>query len=233
MTVARTTLAEQVAAGLIREIERMGLQVGDEIPPEGEIAREFGVNRLAVREAIRTLSAREILVSSQGRPARVSTPSAGVLAQMLDFRVRQQSLDLEDILDTRRVVECELARLAALRVGEGTAEASAAAALLDEMAQSVTDMDRFVELDVRFHAAIAEAADTRLLQLILVSLESVLLRARRSTFAARESRGEGHKAALTAHRTILQAIEDGDPDKAASAMEEHLRETRRDVDQDD
>lgn len=88
--VARTTLAEQVATGLIGEIERTGLQVGDEIPPEAKIARQFGVNRLAVREAIRTLSAREILVSSQGRRARVNTPSAGVLAQMLDFRVRQQ-----------------------------------------------------------------------------------------------------------------------------------------------
>lgn len=229
MTVARTTLAEQVATGLIREIERTGLQVGDKIPPEAEIAKDFGVNRLAVREAIRTLSAREILVSSQGRPARVSTPSAGVLAQMLDFRVRQQSLDLEDILDTRRVVECELARLAAHRVQEGAADVSEAAELLEEMAQATADMDRFVELDVRFHAAIAAAADTRLLQLILASLETVLLRARRSTFAARERRGEGHVAAVTAHRSILQAIENGEPETAARAMEEHLRETRRDV----
>lgn len=233
MAVARTTLAEQVATGLIREIERRGLQVGDEIPPEAEIAREFGVNRLAVREAIRTLSAREILVSSQGRPARVSTPSASVLAQMLDFRVRQQSLDLADILDTRHVVECELARLAARRVGEGVADVSAATALLEEMTEAVEDVDRFVELDVQFHAAIAVAADTRLLQLILASLETVLLRARRSTFAARERRGEGHKATITAHWSILQAIEAGEPEAAALAMKEHLRETRRDVDQED
>jgi GntR family transcriptional repressor for pyruvate dehydrogenase complex len=79
MSVARTTLADQVAEGLIAQIGRMGLNVGDEIPPESEIAQEFGVNRLVVREAIRTLAAREILVSSQGRPARVSTPSARTL----------------------------------------------------------------------------------------------------------------------------------------------------------
>lgn len=70
MAVRRTTLFDQVASEIITLIEETGLKPGDEVPPEGELAARFGVNRLAVREAIRALAAREILVSSQGgRPA--------------------------------------------------------------------------------------------------------------------------------------------------------------------
>ncbi|PSL00379.1 GntR family transcriptional repressor for pyruvate dehydrogenase complex [Haloactinopolyspora alba] len=229
MNLSRTTLADQVAKELITRIERDGLRPGDEIPPESELAQEFGVNRLVVREAVRTLVAREILISSQGRPSRVSVPSARVFAEMLDFRVAQQSLDLDDLLETRRLIECELARLAAERVNRGVVSIDSASEILDQMAESAGDRERFVELDVRFHALIAEASGATFLQLILSSLESVLLRARRSTYATRERRNEGHDAAVTAHGHILRAVRAGQPAEAAAAMEEHLRETQRDV----
>ncbi len=229
MTVSRTTLADQVAKELIARIERDGLRAGDEIPPEAELAQEFGVNRLVVREAVRTLVAREILVSSQGRPSRVSTPSARVLAEMLDFRVAQQSLDLDDLLATRRVIECELARLAAQRVQQDDVTLGSLPNVLADMGEAADDREQFVELDVRFHAMIAEAAGATFLQLILASLESVLLRARRSTYAARERRNEGHDATVTAHAQILRAIEAGRPGDAAEAMEQHLRAAQDDV----
>lgn len=229
MSVTRTTLAGQVASELVERIDRMGLRPGAAIPPESELVEEFGVNRLVVREAIRMLTAREILVSSQGRQARVSTPSARVLAQMLDFRVRQQSLSLEDILQTRRLLECEVSRLAARNVRAGEASMTEAAALLEEMTEAVDDRDRFVDLDVKFHGAISEAAGSELLRLILTSFESILLRARRSTYDAREARGEGHGVTLRAHKSVLRAIEAGDEQQAAAAMEEHLHETRRDI----
>ncbi|WP_129667929.1 FadR/GntR family transcriptional regulator [Phytoactinopolyspora endophytica] len=229
MRVVRTTLAEQVASELVERIERMALRPGDPIPPESQLAEDFGVNRLVVREAIRMLAAREILVSSQGRQARVSTPSARVLAQMLDFRVRQESLSLEDVIQTRRLVECEVARLAARRVRSGEAGVTETAALLEAMSGAVDDRDKFVDLDVKFHAAISEAAGAELLRLILTSFETILLRARRSTYDARAARGEGHEVTLRAHRSILAAIEAGDEQGAAAAMEEHLQETKRDI----
>lgn len=229
MSVVRTTLSEQVAAELLAQIERTGLRSGDPIPSEAELSEEFGVNRLVVREAIRMLTAREMLVSSQGRPARVSTPSAHVLAQMLDFRVRQRSLEIGDILDTRRLVEGELARLAARRVGRGDADGAAASEILRRLEDVGGDRDSFVELDVRFHAAVGEMAGADLLQLILVSFETVLLRTRRETYDARESRGEGHESTMVAHRAILGAILDGDEEAAARAMDAHLDETRRDA----
>lgn len=227
--VRRSTLADEVVQEIIARIERLGLKPGDEIPPEGELAREFDVNRLVVREAIRTLVAREILVSSQGKPARVSVPSANVFGQILEFRLRQQSLDLGEVVQTRNVIEGELARLAAERVARGEADANVARAVLDEQKDAVDDRARFIELDIAFHAAIAEIAGNQLLRLLLESLADVLRTAREASYDGRVRRGEAHALTLDTHSAILDAIERGDADGAVRVMAGHLHETAIDL----
>ncbi|MGW6457638.1 FadR/GntR family transcriptional regulator [Streptomyces sp. NPDC055078] len=227
--VRRATLADQIAEQIIERIMTLGLRPGDEIPPEGELARQFGVNRLAVREAIRTLVAREILISSQGRPARVTVPSSAVFGQALEFRLRQQSLDLDDLVETRRVIEGELVRQAARRVAAGEASAEPARDFLEEMAGAQQDPDRFVALDVAFHRAIAACGGNRMLSLILESLEGVLLTSRRASFDGRSRAGRSQGPTLLAHARILDAVASGDPDAAGAAMADHLSDTARDL----
>lgn len=225
----RDTLADQVAQRIVDQIETLRLRPGDELPPEAELARRFQVNRLAVREAIRTLAAREILVSSQGRPARVTTPSGRVFGQLLDFLHHQRALDFADLLDTRRVLETELARRAALQVRDGEASVDDAAAILDRMSANLGNRDTFVALDVAFHGELARAAASPTLQLILESLETVLFRARLRTYDGRYQRGLGQSATVTAHRAILDAVAAGDADAAAAQMASHLAVTAADL----
>jgi GntR family transcriptional regulator, transcriptional repressor for pyruvate dehydrogenase complex len=227
--VRRSTLADEVVQEIIARIEQLRLEPGDEIPPEGELAREFGVNRLVVREAIRTLVAREILVSSQGKPARVSVPSANVFGQILEFRLRQHSLDLGEVIQTRNVIEGELARLAAARVARGEADADAARAVLDTQKDAADDRTRFIGLDIAFHAAIAETAGNQLLRLLLESLTDVLRTAREASYDGRVRRGEPHTLTLDAHAAILDAVERGDTSAAVRAMAGHLHETAIDL----
>ena len=225
----RDTLADQVAQRIVEQIETLGLRPGDELPPEAELARRFGVNRLAVREAIRTLAAREILVSSQGRPARVTTPSGRVFGQLLDFLHHQRALDFADLLDTRRVLETELARRAATQVRRGEASVADAAGILDRMSAHLGNRDTFVALDVAFHSELARAAASPTLQLILESLETVLFRARQRTYDGRHQRGLGQSPTVTAHRAILDAVAAGDADAAATQMAAHLAATAADL----
>ncbi|MEU8626057.1 FCD domain-containing protein [Streptomyces sp. NPDC048669] len=227
--VRRVTLADQIAEQIIERIMRLGLRPGDEIPSEGELARQFGANRLAVREAIRTLVAREILASSQGRPARVTIPSSAVLRQTLEFRLHQQSLDLGELVESRRVIEGELVRQGARRVAAGEASAEPARLLLEEMAGAQHDAERFVALDVAFHHAVAETAGNRLLSLILESLEGVLLASRRASFEGRSRAGLSQGTTLLAHAHILNAVAAGDPEAAGAAMADHLSDTARDL----
>ncbi|MFC9331018.1 FadR/GntR family transcriptional regulator [Kitasatospora sp. NPDC057015] len=224
----RTTLAEQISQEIIALIEESGLAPGDEIPTEGELAARFGVNRLAVREAIRTLAAREILVSSQGKPARVHVPTAKVFEQILSFRLRQESLRFSDVLDARRAIEGALVRRAARRVHEGAADPAAANGLLADMGEAADDRERFVDLDITFHAEIAAMAGNGLLSLVLDSLAEVLREHRLASYTGHSLRGDSHESTLAAHRSILEAVRSGDPAAAATAMDRHLAETEQD-----
>ncbi|MGW6361018.1 FadR/GntR family transcriptional regulator [Streptomyces sp. NPDC055092] len=229
MAVRRTTLFDQVASEIITLIQESGLKPGDEMPPEGELAARFGVNRLAVREAIRALAAREILVSSQGRPARVSVPSARVFGQILRFRLRQDSLRFADVLDARGAIEGAMASRAAERVRAGEASPEAASPLLEEMAAATDDRERFVTLDIAFHQEIARMAGNGILELVLESLTDVLTEHRMASFEARSHRGDSQQTTIAAHRRILDAIAAGAPEDAVAAMEAHLDATGEDL----
>jgi GntR family transcriptional repressor for pyruvate dehydrogenase complex len=228
MDMQRATLADQVAYRLVEHIEVNDLEPGSELPPVGELAETFGVSRLVVREAIRTLAAREILVSSQGKQARVSTPSAAVLAQIIEFRLHQRSLSMGDLFAVRRLLECETARLAAQAVADGYGDPLPAQTALDVMASGV-DRETFVIRDVEFHAVIAQVAGNSLLSFMLDSLGGVLRQARAITYDARSQAHRSHDETVAEHRAVLDAIVAGDPDAAVRAMREHLESTAADV----
>ncbi|HEX6443971.1 MAG TPA: FCD domain-containing protein [Streptosporangiales bacterium] len=218
-----------MAESIVGLIKDDGFQPGAEIPSEAELARRFGVSRLVVREAVRTLVAREILVSSQGRPAQVTVPSARVLGQILEFRLHQRTLEFADLLDARRLIEVELAGRAARRVADGEADPTRGARLLATALSRAPSRDRFIDLDLAFHEEIADLAGGETLQMMLASLSSALRAARMASYEGRERRGKGQAATLEHHRLILEAIAAGDTARARAAMAEHLAETERDL----
>ncbi|MFJ6662072.1 FadR/GntR family transcriptional regulator [Streptomyces sp. NPDC091377] len=229
MTIGRTTLSHHVVQEIIEEIKLRGLRAGDEIPAEGELAERHGVNRLAVREAIRTLVARGVLVSSQGKRARVAIPTPAVLEQIIDFRLSQDSMDLVDLLDTRRVIEAELARRAAVRVAAGEGTVAEAVRALESMRRAVGDREAFIAGDLAFHQAVADLADSGLFSFVLTAMNGILLDSRRASYRGRERRGATQGATVEAHQRIVDAIEAGDGDRAAEAMTAHLAETGHDL----
>ncbi|MFD7431500.1 FadR/GntR family transcriptional regulator [Streptomyces sp. NPDC059818] len=229
MTIERPTLSHHVVQEIIGEIKLRGLRAGDEIPAEGELAERHGVNRLAVREAIRTLVARGVLVSSQGKRARVAIPTPAVLEQIIDFRLSQNSMDLVDLLDTRRVIEAELARRAAVRVGAGEDSVAEAVRALDAMRDAAGDREAFIAGDLAFHQAVADLAASGLFSFVLTAMNGILLDSRRASYRGRERRGATHESTIEAHQRIVEVIADGDGDRAAEAMTAHLAETGHDL----
>ncbi|QKW17819.1 FadR family transcriptional regulator [Kitasatospora sp. NA04385] len=229
MTIARETLSDLVVREIIGEIAQRRLREGDEIPSEGELSERHEVNRLVVREAIRILVARGVLASSQGRRARVAVPSPEVLGQILEFRLNQNSMDVRDLLDTRRVIEGELARRAATRIAAGQGSVVGAARALEAMRASAEDSEAFVAADLAFHRAVAELASSEVFSFILAAMNNALLEARRASYRGRQRRGSGQDDTVEAHRIILDAIASGDAERAAATMVGHLEETSRDL----
>jgi GntR family transcriptional repressor for pyruvate dehydrogenase complex len=227
----RVSLSDQAVEQILELIADNGLRPGDSIPAEGELATRFGVNRLVIREAVRTLVAREVLQSGQGRPAVVTVPSADVVSQVLKFRLTQDVIDYEQLIEARGLLEGSLVRVAAARHQEPPAVAHlhTAAAELAHMAAEGVTRDDFIRHDVRFHAALAHASGNQLLCLFLDALEKTLTNVRMASYGGRERRGESHAVTITAHQEILDAVRQGDADRAAAAMQRHLAATSADL----
>ena len=227
--VRRATYADQVAELILTLIQDAHLAPGADLPSEGDLAARFGVNRLAVREAIRSLVAQELLVTSQGKPARVAAPSGRVLGRILSVRLNQRSVTFDDVLDTRVVLETHLTRTAAERVRAGATLDPAAAEHLEGMRASVTDEEAFIVADIAFHRAVTDFGGNPVLQLFLDSMQEVLMASRRASWEGRQQASGDHRPTLRAHQRILNAVHKGEPEAAETAMRAHLSATITDL----
>ena len=223
--VRTSRLYEQIVEQLEDSILKGVLKPGDQLPPERDLAQRFGVSRTAVREAVKALREKGLVEAYTGRGTFVTNGTSQAIRQSLNLivKISQQEGTLH-LAELRRILEPEIAALAAPKIEEQ---------LLATMRESVASMDRsiqshdpegYIEADLDFHLALAEAAGN---PLILALIDSIveLLREQRSRIFNVEGgpeRGQFH------HKRILEAIEAGDAEAARKAMQAHLKQVWQD-----
>jgi DNA-binding GntR family transcriptional regulator len=180
-----------------------GLIVSLELAPgavieERELVGRLGIGRTPVREALRRL-AQERLVEVY--------PRRGMFVTGVDVR------ELARLSEVRVVLEPEAARLAAERATD--ADRKELASLLAELDAGSPEL---MALDERIHRAVYRAAHN---DLLAATLEQYYVLALRIWSVALESAHELEEAVET-HRTLLEAIHDGDGDRAAATMRAHV-----------
>lgn len=227
--LTRTTLSDRVADEILEDIYAQGLAAGAVIPPEGELAKTFGVSRIVVREAVRMLVAREVLDSGQGRPARVREPSSKVLTQLFEHHLRLRNLDHAKLIETRRVLEGQLAADAADAVASGALTTNDMADALAEMGWHADDMESFLKADLRFHHALGELAQNPVISLILDGLDGLLMGSRRLSYQGNAHRRMSLTHTLDEHERVLRSVESGDPVTARREMEALVQRTLENV----
>lgn len=193
-------LSEVAYAELRRRIIFQDLEPGQALD-EMSLARELKVGRTPIREAVQRL-AREGLVKV--------LPRRGIL-------VAEMGLDtLGQVFEARSPCEEQIARCAALR-----ADATEIQRMRESLAEvnQLIDEKRFralVEADERFHSALAEAAKNPLLRGVLMMLYALGIRFWYSTLPHRPAADIKQEMAL--HSSVLDAVEQRDPDRAGQAM---------------
>jgi DNA-binding FadR family transcriptional regulator len=126
------------------------------------------------------------------------------------------------LAEVREILEPEIAALAAARADDqALASMREPIAVMDE---SRKDSDAFIEADLDFHLALAEAAANPLILSLIDSIVGLLREQRMRIFLTEggPERGQYH------HRRILEAVEHRDPSGAREAMKAHLRQVRED-----
>jgi len=222
--VRTSRLYEQIVQQIEESILKGNLKPGDQLPAERELAQRFGVSRTAVREAVKALREKGLVEAYSGRGTFITDGTSQAVRQSLDLMVKiGQSEGLGHLAEVRAILEPEIAALAAARCKDSDlATMREAVAIMD---RSKRDPDSFIEADLDFHLALAEAAANPVILSLLDSIIGLLREQRLRIFGVDggPERGQLH------HKLILEALERHDPEQARDAMKEHLKQVRKDT----
>ncbi|HXG48107.1 MAG TPA: FadR/GntR family transcriptional regulator [Methylomirabilota bacterium] len=225
-TVARAeTLASKVTAQIEALITGNQLAPGSRLPAERELALQFGVSRTVIREAVRALMARGLLEVKSGSGTVVRVPSAEAVTKSMTLFLRagQTELDHAKVMEVRRLLEVEIAGLAAERRTEE--DLDTLRRIVEDQVGIREDRDRFVSWDVSFHAALAAATHNKLFPLLLDSVVATLRQVRELGFDLPTTPGN----AIKFHRAILHQVEARSRTGARRAMAAHLEEAENTI----
>jgi GntR family transcriptional regulator, transcriptional repressor for pyruvate dehydrogenase complex len=225
----RLDASEHIAREIRLYVERNGLKPGDRIGTENELAREFGVSRPTLREALRLLAGSHLIQVNQGRSGGIfvsstANESMGLgVSQAIATMLATESVSMYELLEARIVLEVPIAGLAAENASEESIAELEAAIAAAEGKRSGTD--DFNTADSRFHRALAVAAGNDVLIAFTRWINEVLL----PSLIVYIGEALEEEDILTQHRNILKAIRKGQPQAAERAMREHLDHLTRTV----
>jgi DNA-binding FadR family transcriptional regulator len=210
-----------VSAAIERAILDGALPPGAALPTEQELSERFGVHRSTVREAIRQVEQEGLLQRREGRRLFVVLPGVQDLAPRATRALLLQRTTFRELWDLSLMLEPPAARLAAAQ-----RDAADLASLQDNLAATAASNDdpALVQLDVEFHALVGRATHNHALMLAREPI-SLLYQPTLSAIFARLPQARARN--LDAHRRIVDAIERGDADAAASWTHKHMVDFQR------
>jgi DNA-binding GntR family transcriptional regulator len=200
--LASRPLYEEVADQLRVRIFAHELAPGTWID-EQTLAKEFGISRTPLREAIKVLAAEGIITMKLRRGAYVTEVNRG---------------DLEQIFTILSLLEGQAAKEAASKAQEKDLNELDDMHLRLEKAAADRNLDQFFEVNVRFHERIIAIANNPWMTGVIADLRKVLKLQRKDSL----SRTGRLQSSLSEHREILKALLERDPIAAEQAMRTHL-----------
>jgi GntR family transcriptional regulator, transcriptional repressor for pyruvate dehydrogenase complex len=212
----------RVTAKLIEKIKRFiangEVVPGGKFPPERELAKEFRVNRASLRQALKVLEIMGVLTQRVGDGTYLSTSAESILNEPLDFLILLDDLSHHELLETRMIVEPELAARAAQRArAEDLIELRRAIAAMETCR---TNQER-LDADLAFHERIFRASGNRICHLLFKVIHRSVL-----TSMSQLSSRVSLERPLGYHKRIFAAIQQRNVDEARRLMAEHIADTK-------
>jgi DNA-binding FadR family transcriptional regulator len=211
-TVARPKLREVVADRLKSYIVAENLKSGDRLPTETDLAKRFGVSRLSLREATKSLEFLGILESCPGRGLSVGRMDMDRVTEYLGFHPALQDLPSRILIDTRVVLEAGVLPHIARRMAADPSLFEALDATNRELARC-RDLAEGVELDRRFHHQLVAASGLT----PFLAFGDLL-----AVFFGRFGKHLDVAAAVGGHRVIIDALRAGDVAEADREIRAHV-----------
>lgn len=219
--VRQDSLGTQVLRELRGYIRARGLDVGDRLPTERDLAEALGVSRATVREAMNSLESVGIVERKPRRGTTLSQINLSLLGELLRFSLIRTRADLEDMLAVRRMLEVNmLPMIAANATEEDWARMTEANR---RMAADAGIWPHVAEADLAFHRALLTATGNGMLYqfygLIREFFDEVSM-----YYPGDEKK---IRRAVEEHHTLIDLLRAGNVGDAQKVMEAHLSSLSR------
>jgi DNA-binding FadR family transcriptional regulator len=208
-------LGEWVAAGIRRLIADQGLQPGDRLPTEQELAARFGVSRLSVREATRTLNFLGIIRAAPRRGLTVGQFDMARIAEIVGYHHVLAAYPGRQLVQARLVVEVGALSFVAAGVAGDPGLLERLRELADATEADTPD-DRFIEAEIAFHRALVESSGIAPLVLFSDLLAAFFRRFHARVVAHRREAG------VRQHRQLVDLLGAGRQAEAEALLRGHL-----------
>ena len=204
-------------------LDRMGEQIcsgyyapGHVLPSEPELAQQMAVSRITIRETVKSLSAKGMLDVRRRTGTVVTARARWQLfdPDVIAWRAKAGTVDkalIADLMELRRIIEPQAAKLAALRATDSQRRELGYA--YEAMAAAVAGNGAYVPADLAFHTVILSACHNQFIQQMQTALSAIL----QASFALSAEVAGGPARSLPMHATLFKAIEQSDPDAAERA----------------
>ncbi|MGH9663463.1 MAG: FadR/GntR family transcriptional regulator [Bryobacteraceae bacterium] len=220
---AKDDLTNQLITSFKNLIAQGVVLPGSKLPAERDLAQRFGVSRSSLRHALKVLDIMGVVRQRVGDGTYLSTSAARILREPIEFLVLLDGISLFELLETRLIVEPQLAARAAERAT--STELAALRESLELMAAGAKgetlDQRKMVELDIAFHQAVFRASGNRLCGHIFTLIHRAMVRSIEVT-----SQMVDWEHTVTYHRPIYDAIFQRQPEEAQNRMTIHLTDTK-------
>lgn len=194
-----------------------------QLPTETALSQTYGVSRQVVREAARLLEDRGLVSIRAGRGMTVAAAGVDNIVQRYRTLLRRDRAGFEHLMQLRQMSEIEMAALAATHRTE--ADVDRLRDLLDTAIEHRDDYSAWLDADLAFHLAIAEATQNPFIATFIQPINRVLRDVYREPIGYLATQD----TTLQEHRAIADAITGGDPDAARRAASAHLTRITNDA----
>jgi len=220
-------LYEDVALQIEALIAEGNLKAGDQLPPERELAEIFGVSRTCIREAVKSLAARNLIIVEHGKGVFVLQTNSNDIevSQLMAKLFAVNDDNMKDLYEIRKLIEPKAAAWAASRCTDEEAEEILSHFAKEQEYAHAINVIKMWEYDTKFHMAIVEATHNKVLTRIMRGMLDLLAESRRSTFRVK---GRPLKS-MKEHMLIAEAIRTKDPQAAERLMLEHLHNVEEEI----
>lgn len=224
----RKSVCDMIVDDVIEQIKNHKLNPGDRLPNEKDMAAQYGVSRISLREALRVLLTKGLIVTRHGEGSFVNEYDSKLFADLFYQFSLLSPTPLMELLQLRKIMETEASRLCCesatqeeieeIRSHKDQHEAYCAKPQTEE------NISEKYRQDQLFHRSIAAATHNMIFVRFMETIhESIALHQRAS------SQPEQVQKTISFHRAIMEAVEARDAVRAADMMEQHLTQVEQSI----